>query len=217
MTEFFQRNLPHYHLPNATYFITFRLAGSLPVEVWKKLKEDYEKEKRILAVKFSGTELHEELYKTQKRHFARFDFLLEKNKESPRWLAETQFAEVVQQELHALHPEQYNLHAYCIMLNHCHLLIDQQGIPRPKTPINGKHYTSLSHAMHLLKGRTGYACAKLLGRKGAFWQHESYDHVVRDEKEFIRILDYIANNPVKAGVVEKWQDWTYTYINPNLM
>ncbi len=71
--------------------------------------------------------------------------------------------------------------------------------------------------MRLLKGRTGYACAKLLGRKGAFWQHESYDHVVRNENEFMRILEYIANNPVKAGLVKNWQDWAYTYINPDLL
>lgn len=217
MSEFFQRNLPHYHLPNATYFITFRLAGSLPAEVWKNLKEKYEQEKHLLTGKFKGNKLREERYKAQKRHFARFDALLDHSKDSPRWLAEPQFAEAVQQELHTLCPEHYNLHSFCIMSNHCHLLIDQQNTPKPIAPIDGKHYTSLSHAMRLLKGRTGYACAKLLGRKGAFWQHESYDHVVRDEKEFFRILGYIANNPVKAGLVENWQDWDYTYINPTLL
>lgn len=178
MSEFFQRNLPHYHLSNATYFITFRLAGSLPAEVWKKLKKEYELEKR--------------------------------------WLAEPRFAEIAMRELHALHPNNYHLHAYCLMSNHCHMLLNQQDIPEPP-PIDGKHYTAVSHAMRLLKGRTGYACAELLGRKGAFWQHESYDHVVRDEKEFMRILEYIVNNPVKAGLVENWQDWAYTYINPNLL
>ncbi|MBI5824503.1 MAG: hypothetical protein HZB18_10785 [Chloroflexi bacterium] len=217
MDEFFQRNLPHYHLPNAAYFITFRLAGSLPVEAWKRLKEEYELEKRLLSSKFKGHELQEERYKTQKRHFARFDALLDHPKDSPRWLAEPRFAEIITRELHALHPTHYRLHAYCLMSNHCHLLIDQQDIPHPPSLVDGKHYTAVSHAMRLLKGRTGYACAALLGRKGAFWQHESYDHVVRDEKEFMRILDYIVNNPVKAGLVEDWQDWSNTYVNPNLL
>lgn len=216
MSEFFQRNLPHYHLPNAAYFITFRLAGSLPVEAWKGLKEEYEQEKRLLAEKFKNSELREELYKTQKRHFARFDKLLDHPKYGPRWLAEPRFAELVTRELHALHPEHYHLRAYCLMNNHGHLLIDQQDIPKPR-PVKGKHYTALSHAMRLLKGRSGYACAALLGRKGAFWQHESYDHVVRDEKEFMRILNYIANNPVKAGLVNNWQDWPYTYIDSSLL
>ncbi len=216
MSEFFQRNLPHYHLPNATYFITFRLAGSLPVEVWKRLKEEYEREKRLLSDKFKGNELLEERYNAQKRHFARLDKFLDQSKAGPRWLAEPRFADIVTRELHALHPENYHLHAYCLMSNHGHLLIDQQDIPEPP-PIEGKHYTSLSHAMRLLKGRSGYACAALLGRKGAFWQHESYDHVVRNEKELMRILNYIVNNPVKAGLINDWRDWPYTYVNPSLL
>ncbi len=217
MVEYFHRNLPHYHLPNATYFITFRLAGSLPVEVWKKLKEELEQEKNNLAQKFQGSALKEECYSAQKRHFARLDKFLDQGKYGPRWLAEPRFAEIVIRELHALHPDHYCLHAYCIMSNHVHVLIDQQGIPDPTSPKDGRRYTALSHAMKLLKGRSGYACATLLGQKGAFWQHESYDHVVRDEKEFERILKYIANNPVKANLVVNWQDWPYTYINPNLV
>ena len=217
MSEFFQRNLPHYHLPNATYFITFRLTGSLPVEVWKKLKEEHEQEKRLLAGKFQGNTLHGEHYKAQKRYFARFDALLDHPKDSPRWLTEPRFAEIVTREIHALHPEHYHLHAYCLMSNHGHLLIDQQDIPEPPPLKDGKHYTALSHAMRLLKGRTGYACAALLGHKGAFWQHESYDHIVRNEKEFERILNYIVNNPVKAGLVSYWQDWPYTFVNPDLL
>lgn len=217
MNEFFRRNLPHCHLPNAAYFITFRLAGSLPVETWKKLKEQYEWELRLAAGKHKGDDLREERYKIQKRHFARFDALLDRPKDGPRWLAEPRFAEIVRSELHALHPGHYHLHAFCLMSNHCHMLMDQQNIPEPPKLSDGKNYTAVSHAMRLLKGRTGYACAKLLGSKGAFWQHESYDHVLRDEKEFTRILEYIANNPVKAGLVEDWQDWTYTYVNPNLL
>ncbi len=131
MTEFFQRNLPHYHLPNAAYFITFRLAGSLPVEVWKKLKEEYENKKRLLAGKFKGDKLREERYKEQKRYFARLDALLDHPKSGPRWLEEPRFAEIVTRELHALHPNYYHLHAYCLMSNHCHLLMDQQDIPEP--------------------------------------------------------------------------------------
>ncbi|MEW6400701.1 MAG: hypothetical protein AB1649_02815 [Chloroflexota bacterium] len=217
MSEFFQRNLPHYHLPNATYFITFRLAGSLPMEVWKKIKAEYEQEKRQLAVKFRGAKLNQERYNAQKRYFARFDNLLDHLKNGPRWLAEPRVAEIVVREIHTLNPDYYCLHAYCMMSNHVHVLLDQEGIPEPTPPRDGKHYTALSHAMRLLKGRTGYVCAALLGCKGAFWQHESYDHVVRDIKEFERILNYIVNNPVKAGLVSNWQDWSYTYVNPALL
>jgi len=213
MSVFFERQLPHYHAQNATYFITFRLAESLPIEAWKKMREEYEMEKRLLANQFNGQALFEERYKSQKRHFGRFDKLLDTAREGPRWLADPQIADIVAKQIYALHREEYYLHAYCIMPNHVHLLIDQQDIPEPPRPINGKHYTALSRAMRSLKGISGYYCLQALERKGKFWQHESFDHIVRNEKEFERILNYIANNPVKAGLVKQWDEWKHTYIN----
>jgi putative DNA methylase len=49
----------------------------------------------------------------------------------------------------------------------------------------------------------------LLHRSGPFWQAESYDHWVRDEDELERIVAYIANNPVKAGLVTKPHQWFF--------
>ncbi|MDH7487058.1 MAG: hypothetical protein QHJ81_12375 [Anaerolineae bacterium] len=212
----FRRHLPHYHLPDATYFITLRLAGSLPYAVVARLEEEYEAEQRRLARQFSGHALREARYQAQKRHFARMDDLLDQVLYGPRWLAQPECASIVMQTLHALAPEQYHLCAFCLMSNHAHLLIDQQGVPNPPPRRDGKHYTALSRAMRLLKGQSGALCNRVLGRRGAFWQHESYDHVVRDPGEFARILAYIVNNPVKAGLVSDWQDWPYTYINPDL-
>ena len=48
----------------------------------------------------------------------------------------------------------------------------------------------------------------MLGRTGQpFWQAESYDHSVRDERESDRIKAYIENNPVKAGLVANAEDY----------
>ena len=68
--------------------------------------------------------------------------------------------------------------------------------------------------MRLLKGRTAFQANKILKRKGKFWQHESYDHVVRDEKELIRIIKYILNNPIKSGLCETHEEWEWNYYNP---
>jgi REP element-mobilizing transposase RayT len=217
MSVFFRRSLPHYHLPNAAYFVTFRLAGSLPVETWRQLKEAFEQEKRQLKVQFQGKRLYDERYKAQKRHFARFESLLDRAADSPRWLSEPHLAKTVLGEIQTLDPAFYHLHACCLMSNHVHLLIDQQDIPEPPARKDGKHNTALSRAMRQLKSKSGYACAQLLEKPGSFWQHESYDHVVRNEKEFERILAYIVNNPVKAGLVDEWHEWPYTYINPELL
>lgn len=53
----FRRHLPHYHLSDATYFITLRLAGSLPYAAVARLEEAYEEEQRRLAQQFSGEAL----------------------------------------------------------------------------------------------------------------------------------------------------------------
>jgi type I restriction enzyme R subunit len=42
----------------------------------------------------------------------------------------------------------------------------------------------------------------LLGLTGPFWQTETFDHYARDEAEVFKIIDYIENNPVVAGLVE---------------
>ena len=52
-----------------------------------------------------------------------------------------------------------------------------------------------------LKGFTSHQANRILGRRGPFWQDESYDHVIRDDREFRRVQRYIEHNPVRAGLV----------------
>ncbi len=68
----------------------------------------------------------------------------------------------------------------------------------------------LSKIMHSLKSYTANEANKLLQREGRFWQPESYDHWVRDEDEFERIVNYIRANPVSAGLVERHEDWYWS-------
>ncbi len=89
------------------------------------------------------------------------------------------------------------------MANHVHLVVQL-----PDTAS-----FSAARMMQRLKGRTALAANKLLGRPGqAFWQHESCGHVVRNGEEQARVVAYAVNNPVKAGLVENWTQWPYTYV-----
>lgn len=81
--------------------------------------------------------------------------------------------------------------------------------PLPKD--NSDDYHSLASIMHSLKRYTSRQANKILGRTGQFWQHESYDHVVRDKAELERIILYVINNPVSAGLAQDWRDWPWTY------
>ena len=67
-----------------------------------------------------------------------------------------------------------------------------------------------------LKWRTAFKANKILHRRGAFWQHESYDHVVRNQSECDRIVVYTLNNPVKAGLIQNWEDWKWNYVKTEL-
>lgn len=64
--------------------------------------------------------------------------------------------------------------------------------------------------MHTLKRHTARQCNRLLGRHGAFWQDESYDHCVRDDGELERIFQYVEYNPVKAGLVAEPEQWPFS-------
>jgi len=52
---------------------------------------------------------------------------------------------------------------------------------------------------------------KILGRKGTFWQSESFDRLIRGDVDLYFIIKYVLMNPVSAGIVENWKEWTGTY------
>ncbi len=67
--------------------------------------------------------------------------------------------------------------------------------------------------MMSMKRHTALEANKLLGRIGPFWQDESYDHVIRDAEDLARIIEYVLDNPVKAGLVDKRNDWEWSFSN----
>jgi REP element-mobilizing transposase RayT len=213
MSEFYQRNLPHWHPEGQTFFVTFRLVNSLPDQVIQELKEQRERERQVILTKFIDIQQDDKLYKLEKSYFSHFDRWLDCCvEESPRWLAVEAVAKIVAEEIHRLDGKRYRLLAYCLMSNHGHLLVDtSEHIFKPAHKGLTAFYP-LTDTLKLLKGRTARYSNQVLGRNGSFWNHESYDHVVRDQKELGRIIPYIANNPVKAGLVKNWEDWKFTFV-----
>ena len=61
--------------------------------------------------------------------------------------------------------------------------------------------------MHSLKSYTANEANRILGRSGQFWQHESYDHWIRDDAELERVIAYIDGNAVKAGLIARAYEW----------
>ena len=131
--------------------------------------------------------------------FAAMDRLLDETRTGPFYLRQPVIADIVMEAIlynaEVLH--QYALHAYVIMPNHVHLLVTG-SVP---LPILTKS----------LKGITARRCNAILGLTGTFfWQEETYDHTVRNLREFERIRHYIEENPVRAGLVLEASEYRWS-------
>ena len=207
----YKRNLPHWQPPGANIFLTWNLEGALPKAVRERLA-DYRKllDKEIARKEESNDDRMLRHYKQQ---FAFYDAILDKAEEGPLWLKEERIANLVQETLLQKYAALYTLWAYVVMANHVHLLLQPKVLSEKtdKAGLTNKDYVKLSKIMQSIKGYSSLEANKLLERTGkTFWQAESYDHWSRDAAEFNRIVKYIENNPVKAGLVEKPEDWPWS-------
>ena len=221
------RKLPHFHPPGAILFVTFRLAGTVPrsvLRLYSAQKEWLKNEtKRVdrLRLKDDSPEIQAHAGRLREFHrewFVKFEEILHKAETGPTWLRDDQVAKVVADALHYRDGKVFRLDCYCIMPNHVHVVfapfLSEREL-REKPSSEGLRFVSknppLDAIMKSLKGYTAWDANRALGRKGTFWEQESYDHAVRDDAEFHRIVNYVLNNPVKAGLVKEWQQWKWSY------
>lgn len=114
------------------------------------------------------------------------------------YLKNPNVAKIVKNKLLAMTDNEFKLHAWVIMPNHVHLLL---------TPCAGK---SLSRIMQKIKGATAREANLYLKRTGEFWMRDYFDRYIRDNNHFFKALDYIHNNPVKAGFCADYFDWKFS-------
>ena len=107
-------------------------------------------------------------------------------------------AEIVENALLHFDGERYALHAWCVMPNHAHTLF---------TP---KASFMMSKIVHSWKSFTANECNKILRRTGRFWERDPFDRYIRNEQHYRNAIAYIENNPVKAGLCEKPEDWLWS-------
>ncbi len=113
-------------------------------------------------------------------------------------LGQPAIASLVQQSLLHFDKQHYRLMSWVIMPNHVHALVEvQDGHP-------------LSEVVQAWKGYTAHCANKILHREGAFWSIEYFDRFIRDTDHFERSVHYIHNNPVKAGLVLRAEDWPFS-------
>jgi putative DNA methylase len=136
---------------------------------------------------------------TSGKAFRAMDRILDGALTGPVFLRQPEIAAMVESTLleGASRFQRYQLHAFVVMPNHVHVLA---------TP-----NLALARWLGPLKGFTGYQANQILRSPGrAFWQDESYDHLVRTRNEFERIRFYIEYNPVRAGVVAEAEEFPWS-------
>lgn len=173
--------LPHREGGEIPQSITFRLYDSLP----QTLLDEWRKE---LA------QLTETERQTERRK--RIDSALDAGY-GECWLREPRIGKLVEDALLHFDGQRYQLHAWSVMPNHVHVLA---------TPLHGY---SLSSILHSWKSFTAKEANRLLERSGAFWLEEYFDRAIRDDNHFNKVIEYIENNPVKAGLCQRASDWLY--------
>jgi REP element-mobilizing transposase RayT len=180
---FTRRHLPHWIPPETDVFVTWRLAGSAPsIPRW---------DRPSLSVVCHRSPSHDRPTDDEKRSSV--------PPFGPVCLQDPRIASVVADAL--LYGESghhfYRLHAWVVMPNHVHAIL------RP--------HTAMPVIMRWLKGRTSRMANQILGRAGtAFWQDESFDHWIRSAMELHYLIEYVENNPLRAGLVETTEQWAWS-------
>jgi len=210
-----RRNLPHWYVPCAVHFVTYRLAGTIPLPVLDALRKERAERLRQEPRDPDPAATRHWRRRVHGRFFADYDRYLDSHRDIT-WLADPRIAALVRGNLHHLDGGIYHLLAYCIMPNHVHVLhqptadlapADDAPSPDDEEPAPSG---PLAAIMRRLKSYTAREANRLLGRSGQFWQRESYDHWVRDDDELLRLVEYVIWNPVNAGLAAEPHAWYWS-------
>ncbi len=179
--------LPHWRQWGCTYFVTSRLADSIP----PLLRAEW-RSKRDAWLAARGVNDPESLPEAERREYHReftsaFHALLDSGY-GECLLARAECAEILAARLVAGHDHAYRLDAWVIMPNHIHALIEPDK------------ETTLGEILKSWKGGSAREINVLLGRQGTLWQREPFDHIVRSGEQLEHLRRYIAQNPIKAGL-----------------
>lgn len=229
MDRFYHRHLPHEMPEDVPLFITWNLKGAMPAEAAARLAGERERLRQQPAR--TGESARDRRVRESKVIFGMADKVLDAATSGPMHLQDPRAAKIVEDAIlfgavgRAFQPDgtagrpgkadvrcepdatdegrpgkadvRYELYAWCVMGNHVHVCL---------TPI-----WDLEKALQGIKGYTAHEINGLQAARGrVLWQDESYDHWARDEEELARIIAYIENNPVAAGLCLRPEDWPWS-------
>jgi REP element-mobilizing transposase RayT len=180
--------LPHWEMPDAIYFITYRLHDSLPESVVHALEDERRALKRMYGDGDSALD--------RARIRLAFEQCLDRALDvgyGAAHLADPGIARVIVENLRQFDGVRYETIAWCVMPTHVHVVVRAIGSQK------------LSRIVHAWKSYTAKRANEILGREGPFWSREYFDRILRSPEDLRRTVEYVIQNPVKAGLA----DWPW--------
>lgn len=189
--RFYQRHLPHWRQEGATYFVTFRLADSIPQEQLQALKRWREHWERAHPEPRAESDWDEFAREITSRTEAYMD-----EGYGDCAFRDPALAEEMSRSLLHFQNTRCLTTCFTVMPNHIHAIMKPLG----------EH--ELEDVLESIKGFVSRKVNRHFGRSGQLWEQESYDRIIRDEEHLYRVIQYIGRNPKKAGLSEhQWIRW----------
>lgn len=198
------RYLPHWQLDKGLYFVTWRLADSLPQS---KLREWVDERNSWLAK-------HPKPWDRETREYyfrqfpQRFEAWLDAGYGACE-LREPVCAAILARVMLRFDGDRYDIASFVVMANHVHVLLQLRG------------KTKLELLLKAWKGTSSREINLHLGRQGTLWMDESRDTSIRNPSHLVRCYHYIRENPAKAklpkgeffyyerdGVEKQMREWS---------
>jgi REP element-mobilizing transposase RayT len=181
--------LPHFDEQNRIQMVNFRLDDSMPMSVIEKFERRLTEMMHMPDNDVRSREIARLYYKREEYLDKGFGSCL---------LGEPLNAKIVVDTLKYFHLERYELIAWVVMPNHVHVIIKlREGYQLSKQVISWKKFSSRQ-------------INERLNSSKSIWQTDYYDRFIRNEKHLMDAVNYIHNNPVKAGLVAKEEDWEFS-------
>lgn len=203
---------PHFPITANPVHITYRLAGSVPVKTLHKLQTKRDEQLNSIQIRLQQTSnpedqksLRNQLYQTSVKFELAIDEILDSIKQGHFYLHRPPVQKIIMDSWLKLHRDQdIYLIAICVMGNHVHVIVKSsepdESVDIGKLMDRHKTFTARESNKHL--GRTGRP----------FWAKGYFDRTIRSGR-FARALEYVVDNPVKAGIVNHWREWEGTFVD----
>lgn len=196
------RRLPHWHQSRTALFVTFRTIDSLPNQALEYIEKELTEWLRIRQLPIEllsqgctlrGIENHEKWLALTPRARAEFkrraNYLFEWSVDQcfgscP--LRAPEISKIVAEAIRFFDEQKYDLDRFVVMPNHVHALLQFRS---------GYDLTVIGQSWMRYTARQ---INPLIGNKGAFWQPEPFDHIVRSDRQLEQVRAYIEANPKKS-------------------